>query len=59
MARSLSLNDIAHQIQAFNTAGRFNSKALETLGRSFVETGVLPTMPDMQSLVTEKFLPGS
>lgn len=44
---------------AFNTTGRFNPKALETLGRSFVETGVLPAMPDMQSLVTEKFLPGS
>lgn len=44
---------------AFNTTGRFNPKALETLGRSFVDMGVLPTMPDMQSLVTEKFLPGS
>lgn len=44
---------------AFNTTGRFNPRALETLGHSFVDTGVLPAMPDMQSLVTEKYLPGS
>jgi ABC-type nitrate/sulfonate/bicarbonate transport system substrate-binding protein len=42
---------------AFNMTGRFNPKALEVLGNSFVETGVLPSMPDMRSLVTEKFLP--
>jgi ABC-type nitrate/sulfonate/bicarbonate transport system substrate-binding protein len=41
----------------FNTTGRFNPKALETLGHSFVDTGALPAMPDMQSLVTEEYLP--
>jgi NitT/TauT family transport system substrate-binding protein len=44
---------------AFNPTGRFNAKALDTLGHSFVDTGVLPTMPDMQSLVTEKYLPAA
>jgi NitT/TauT family transport system substrate-binding protein len=44
---------------AFNTTGRFNPKALEVLGQSFVDTGMLPKMPDMQSLVTEKFMPSS
>ena len=43
---------------AFNLTGRFNPKALDLLGNSFVETGVLPSKPDMQSLVTEKYLPG-
>jgi hypothetical protein len=43
----------------YNFTGRFNPKALDVLGKSFVETGALPSMPDMQTLVTEKFLPGS
>jgi len=44
---------------AFNTTGRFNPKALDVLGQSFVDTGTLRSKPDMQSLVTEKFLPGN
>jgi ABC-type nitrate/sulfonate/bicarbonate transport system substrate-binding protein len=44
---------------AYNLTGRFNPKALEVLGNSFVETGLLRSMPDMQSLISEKFLPGS
>lgn len=43
---------------AYNVTGRFNPKALDVLGQSFVETGALHSVPDMQSLVTEKFLPG-
>jgi NitT/TauT family transport system substrate-binding protein len=42
---------------SFNMTGRFNPKALDLLGRSFVETGVLRSVPDMSTLVTEKFLP--
>ena len=41
----------------FNRNGRYNSKALEVLRRSYVEMGILPTEPDMSQLVTEKFLP--
>lgn len=38
--------------------GRFNQKGLAVLSRSFVETKMLPTEPDMSKLYTEKFLPG-
>jgi ABC-type nitrate/sulfonate/bicarbonate transport system substrate-binding protein len=41
----------------FNTTGRFNPKALETLGGSFVEMGLLAEKPDMSKLYTEQFLP--
>ena len=41
----------------FNATGRFNPKALEVLGRSFVELGSLPAAPDMSKLYTEEFLP--
>jgi NitT/TauT family transport system substrate-binding protein len=37
--------------------GRFDSKGLETLARSYVETKSLPTKPDMSKFYTEKFLP--
>jgi NitT/TauT family transport system substrate-binding protein len=40
-----------------NTTGRFDPKALEVLGRSFVELNVLPAVPDMSKLYTEAFLP--
>jgi hypothetical protein len=42
----------------FNPTGRFNPAALAVLSRSFVEMGMLPTEPDIKSLVTEEFLPG-
>jgi len=41
----------------FSDDGRFNPKALATLAESFVELGVLPARPDMQTLYTEAFLP--
>jgi hypothetical protein len=41
----------------FNATGKYNPKALEVLRRSYVEMGILPTEPDMNQLVTEKFLP--
>lgn len=44
---------------AFNPDGRYNPKALEALRKSYVEMGILPTEPDMDKLVTEKFLPGT
>jgi NitT/TauT family transport system substrate-binding protein len=40
-----------------NTTGRFDPKALDVLGRSFVELNVLPAAPDMSKLYTEAFLP--
>jgi len=41
----------------FSDTGRFNPKALATLGRSFVEMKTLPEAPDMSKLYTEAFLP--
>jgi NitT/TauT family transport system substrate-binding protein len=41
----------------FNNTGRFDTKALKVLARSYVEMGSLPKEPDMRTLFTEKFLP--
>jgi len=42
----------------FSTDGKFDARALATLGRSFVELELLPSAPkDMQRLYTEEFLP--
>lgn len=41
----------------FSTTGKFNPKALDVLGESFVELKLLPSKPDMSKLVTEEFLP--
>lgn len=41
----------------FSTTGKFNLKALDVLGESFVELKLLPSKPDMSKLVTEEFLP--
>jgi ABC-type nitrate/sulfonate/bicarbonate transport system substrate-binding protein len=41
----------------FNRTGRFNPEALKVLSRSFVEMGMLPSEPDVNALITEKFLP--
>ena len=41
----------------FSDDGRFNSRALAVLGRSFVQMKTLPTEPDMSKLYTEDFLP--
>jgi NitT/TauT family transport system substrate-binding protein len=43
----------------FSVDGKFEQKALATLGRSFVELGLLDKEPDMSSLYIERFLPGS
>ena len=41
----------------FSDTGKFEPKALDTLRKSFVELGVLPSEPDMSKLYTEAFLP--
>jgi NitT/TauT family transport system substrate-binding protein len=42
---------------AFSTDGRFEPAALQVLARSFVELELLPNQPEMDTLLTEKFLP--
>jgi hypothetical protein len=39
------------------TGGRFGTKALAVLSRSFVELEYLPKEPDMKTLCTEEILP--
>jgi len=44
-------------IPMFSDDGRFSTKALEVLGRSYVDLKFLPVRPDMSKLYTEEFLP--
>ncbi len=41
----------------FSSDGRFNSKALVILSKSFVDLKILPSEPDMSKLYTEALLP--
>jgi ABC-type nitrate/sulfonate/bicarbonate transport system substrate-binding protein len=43
----------------FSRDGKFDPAALKVLARSYVEMKLLPKEPDMNSLITEKFLPGA
>ncbi len=43
----------------FSRDGKFDPEALKVLARSYVEMNLLPAEPDMQTLITEKFLPGA
>jgi len=44
-------------IDMFTKACEFDAESLDTLKRSFVDLGLLPSAPDMSKLYTEKFLP--
>ena len=46
-------------VPAYNNTGKFNKEALATISQSMVDTGAVDKAPDMQSLLTEKFLPGA
>jgi NitT/TauT family transport system substrate-binding protein len=56
---AIAARDYDELMGMFNRNGKFDPKALAVLARSFVEMGTLTKEPDMQSLVTEKFLPGA
>lgn len=43
----------------YSPDGRFHAAALQTLSKSMVETGLLPTEPDMSKLYTEQYLPAA
>ncbi|HXQ52484.1 MAG TPA: ABC transporter substrate-binding protein [Stellaceae bacterium] len=43
----------------FSRDGKFDPEALKVLARSYVEMELLPKEPDMQTLITEKFLPSA
>ena len=56
---AIATRDYDELMGMFNRTGKFDPKALAVLARSFVEMGTLPSEPDMQSLVTEKYLPAA
>jgi ABC-type nitrate/sulfonate/bicarbonate transport system substrate-binding protein len=55
----IATRDYDELMGMFNRTGKFDPKALAVLARSFVEMGTLPGEPDVQALVTEKYLPGA
>jgi len=56
---AIATRDYDELMGMFNRTGNFDPKALSVLARSFVEMGTLASEPDMQSLVTEKYLPSA
>jgi NitT/TauT family transport system substrate-binding protein len=56
-SKSVATRNYDELMPIMNRTGRFNPKALDVLGRSFVDLGVLPAAPDMSKLYTEEFLP--
>jgi len=57
VSKSIATANYDELMPVFNPTGRFDSKALDVLARSFVDMGTLPTKPDMSRLYTEAFLP--
>jgi ABC-type nitrate/sulfonate/bicarbonate transport system substrate-binding protein len=44
-------------MSVMSTDGAFKPEAVERLGKSFVELGILPQVPDMNKLITRQFVP--
>jgi NitT/TauT family transport system substrate-binding protein len=44
-------------MSVMSTDGAFKPEAVERLAKSFVELGILPQIPDMNKLITRKFVP--
>jgi NitT/TauT family transport system substrate-binding protein len=59
VSQGIATRDYDELMGMFNRTGKFDPKALAVLARSFVEMGMLPSEPDMQSLISEKYLPGT
>ena len=57
VSKSVATEGYNDTVPIFSTTGKFNPKALDVLGESFVELKLLPSKPDMAKLVTEEFLP--
>ncbi len=53
----IATRDYDAMIGMFNRTGHFNPDALKVVSRSFVEMGLLPSEPDINALITEKYLP--
>jgi len=57
VSQGIATRDYDELMAMFNRTGRFDSRALNELARSFVEMGLLPHAPDVRALVTEEYLP--
>jgi len=53
----IATRDYDAMIGMFNRTGHFNPEALKVVSRSFVEMKMLPSEPDINALITEKYLP--
>jgi NitT/TauT family transport system substrate-binding protein len=59
VSQRIATRDYDELMPMFNRTGRFGSRALNELARSFVEMGLLPHAPDVRALVTEEYLPSA
>jgi len=59
LSPSLASSVYDQLMPAYNPTGKFNQKALDTLADALVQTGELPTKPDLRPYYTEDFLPSS
>jgi 4-hydroxy-tetrahydrodipicolinate synthase len=57
VSQGIAARDYDELMPMFNRTGKFDSRALNELARSFVEMGLLPHAPDVRVLVTEEYLP--
>ncbi|HEY6256026.1 MAG TPA: ABC transporter substrate-binding protein [Xanthobacteraceae bacterium] len=57
VSQFIAERDYDAMIGMFNRTGRYNPEALKIVSRSFVEMGMLPSEPDIGTLITEKYLP--
>jgi NitT/TauT family transport system substrate-binding protein len=57
VSKSVAAANYEELMPIFNPSGRFDTRALDVLARSFVEMGSLAEKPDMSKLYTEAFLP--
>ena len=59
VSQRIATRDYDELMPMFNRTGRFDSRALNELARSFVDMGLLPHPPDVRALVTEEYLPSA
>jgi ABC-type nitrate/sulfonate/bicarbonate transport system substrate-binding protein len=59
VSQAIAARDYDELMGMFNRTGRFDSRALSELARSFVDMGRLPHAPDMRALVSEQYLPST
>ena len=57
LSAAVAAQTYREQMPLFSRDGRFDAKAVAVVAQAIVDTGLLDTKPDMQTLYTEAFLP--